>query len=46
MVLYYLEGFKTREIARLLSVPEGTVKTRLRAARELLRKNLEGACFA
>ena len=46
VVLYYLEGFKTREIARLLSVPEGTVKTRLRAARELLRKNLEGACFA
>lgn len=46
VVLYYLEGFKTREIASLLGVPEGTVKTRLRHAREQLRKNLEGACFA
>ena len=46
VVLYYLEGFKTREIAGMLSVPEGTVKTRLRIAREQLRKNLERACFA
>ena len=46
VVLYYLEGCKTREIASLLGVPEGTVKTRLRHAREQLRKNLEGACFA
>ena len=46
VVLYYLEGFKTREIASMLGVPEGTVKTRLRAAREQLRKDLEGACFA
>ena len=30
----------------MLGVPEGTVKTRLRAAREQLRKILEGACFA
>ena len=46
VVLFYLEGFKTREIASLLGVPEGTVKSRLRTARELLRKDLEGACFA
>nr|WP_297173620.1 sigma-70 family RNA polymerase sigma factor [uncultured Agathobaculum sp.] len=46
VVLYYLEGFKTREIAGMLGVPEGTVKTRLRVAREQLRKNLERACFA
>ena len=46
VVLYYLEGFKTREIAALLGVPEGTVKSRLRTARELLRKDLKGACFA
>lgn len=45
-VLYYLEGFKTREIASMLDLPEGTVKSRLRIARELLRKDLEGACFA
>ena len=46
VVLYYLEGFKTREIASMLGVPEGTVKSRLRTARELLRKDLKGACFA
>ena len=44
--LYYLEGFKTREIAGMLGIPENTVKTRLRAAREHLRKDLKGACFA
>lgn len=46
VVLYYLEGFKIREIAAMLGVPEGTVKTRLRSAREQLRKDLKGACFA
>ena len=44
--LYYLEGLKTREIAGMLGIPENTVKTRLRAAREHLRKDLKGACFA
>lgn len=44
--LYYLEGFKIREIAGMLGIPENTVKTRLRAAREHLRKDLKGACFA
>ena len=42
----FLEGFKTREIAGMLGIPENTVKTRLRAAREHLRKDLKGACFA
>lgn len=46
VVLYYLEGFKTREIASMLKLPEGTVKSRLHAARDMLRKSLEGACFA
>ncbi len=46
VVLYYLEGFKIREIAAILGVPEGTVKTRLRNAREQLRRDLKGACFA
>lgn len=46
VVLHYLEGFKTREVAQMLNIPEGTVKTRLRAARVQLRKDLEGACFA
>lgn len=46
VVLHYLEGFRVREIAVLLGVPENTVKTRLRTAREQLRKDLKGACFA
>lgn len=46
VVLHYLEGFKTREIAGMLGIPEGTVKTRLKTARGMLRENLEGACFA
>lgn len=45
-VLYYIEGFRTREIASMLKLPEGTVKTRLRRAREILRTELEGACYA
>ncbi len=45
-VLYYIEGFRTREIASMLKLPEGTVKTRLRMAREILRTELEGACYA
>ena len=45
-VLYYIEGFRTREIASMLKLPEGTVKTLLRRAREILRTELEGACYA
>ena len=46
VVLHYIEGFKTAEIAAMLRLPEGTVKTRLRSAREILREELEGACYA
>ena len=46
VVLHYIEGFKTAEIAAMLRLPEGTVKTRLRRAREILRTELEGACYA
>ena len=46
VILYYLECFKTREIAKMLNVPEGTVKSRLKTARGKLRKTLEGVCFA
>ncbi|MDO5541522.1 MAG: sigma-70 family RNA polymerase sigma factor [Eubacteriales bacterium] len=34
LVLYYAEGFNTREIAELLELNENTVKTRLTRARE------------
>jgi RNA polymerase sigma-70 factor (ECF subfamily) len=33
-VMFELEGFKTHELAELLDVPEGTIKSRLRRARE------------
>jgi RNA polymerase sigma-70 factor (ECF subfamily) len=40
MHLVYVEGLKVDETARILGVPEGTVKTRLMRGREALRKVL------
>lgn len=40
--LYYYEGYQTAEISRLLNMKESSVRTRLRRARELLRKSMEG----
>lgn len=37
--LYYLEGFSLAEIAGILGTPEGTVKSRLHAARIEFRKH-------
>ncbi|MCZ6571663.1 MAG: sigma-70 family RNA polymerase sigma factor [Planctomycetota bacterium] len=37
IVLHYLEGLTALEIARLLGVPDATVRTRLRRGRQLLR---------
>lgn len=39
--LYYLEELSIAEVARLISTPVGTVKSRLFHAREQLRKTLE-----
>lgn len=41
VILYYFEDLKIREIAKILSVSEGTVKSRLSRARDKLKKNLE-----
>ncbi|MEG0470975.1 MAG: sigma-70 family RNA polymerase sigma factor [Solibacillus sp.] len=38
---YYLEGFKTREVAQLLNISESTVKSRLVKGRNELKKKLE-----
>ena len=38
--LHYIEGYKTREIAKLLSLPESTVKWRLAKARRILKDEL------
>ena len=40
VVLHYVEGYKVREIAGMLGIPTGTVKTRLMMARVHIRKNL------
>ena len=37
IVLYYIAGYTTREVAQILRVPEGTVKYRLVRGRNLLR---------
>ncbi len=39
--LRYFEGLKTRRIAEILGVPEGTVKSRLHAIRAALKEVLE-----
>jgi RNA polymerase sigma-70 factor (ECF subfamily) len=40
LTLVYVEGLKVEEAARILEVPEGTVKTRLMRGREALRRLL------
>ena len=37
ILLFYVEGFSIRETARILQIPEGTVKSRLHAGRGKLR---------
>ena len=41
--LFYYEGYKTQEIAKLLNVREATVRTRLVRARKLLKEELKEA---
>jgi len=40
MVMAGIEGYDTREVAALLNLPEGTVKSRLRLARKKLAEKL------
>ena len=39
MVLHYVEGYEVKEIARMLRIPTGTVKSRLMRGREKLKEN-------
>ncbi len=39
--LHHVEGFSTAEMADILSIPEGTVKSRLHNAKKQLRKLME-----
>lgn len=38
--LHYIEGYRTREIAELLGIPESTVKWRLAQGRKMLKREL------
>lgn len=40
VILYYFEDFSVKEIAKILKIPEGTVKSRLSRARKDLEKVL------
>lgn len=40
VVLHYMEGYRVDEIARMLHMPQGTVKSRLRNARARLKDML------
>ena len=40
--LFYYEGYKVKEISNILNKNEGTIKTWLFRAREILREKLEG----
>lgn len=40
VILYYYDGFSTKDIARILRVSEGTVKSRLSRARQSLKEIL------
>ena len=41
ILLYYNSGMSTEEIAKIISCPQGTVKSRLHKARNLLKEKLE-----
>lgn len=42
LILYYVEGFKIKEIAELLNMNERTVNSRLRRGRNIYKKSWEG----
>lgn len=41
IALFYFKDFSVRDIAEILNVPEGTVKSRLSAARASIKRRLE-----
>ncbi|MBO5143139.1 MAG: RNA polymerase sigma factor [Clostridia bacterium] len=42
VVLFYIEGYKVKEIAKILRIPEGTVGSRISKIKENLKRYLEG----
>jgi len=41
IILFYYDDYSLKEISRILEIPEGTVKSRLSKAREILKEKLE-----
>ena len=41
LILFYLDGYSTREIAQMLQIPEGRLRERMRAGREKIRRLME-----
>ena len=39
MVMFYLEGHEIKDIAAILHLPTGTIKSRLARGREMMRRN-------
>jgi len=40
LMLFYAEGYRIREIAEILHLPQGTVQSRLHRAKKLLRQSM------
>lgn len=40
IILYYYDDYSIKEISNIINIPEGTVKSRLSKAREILKKEL------
>ena len=41
MILYYYDNYSVKEISQIINIPEGTVKSRLSKAREVLKQKLD-----
>lgn len=41
LILYYYEEFNTAEIAGVLKLPEATIRTRMKRARDMLKEKIE-----
>ncbi len=45
LTLYYVEGYKSKEIAEIIGISEEAVRKRLQKGRDLLRKEIEGEIY-
>ena len=41
IILFYYNDYSLKEISKILDIPEGTVKSRLSKARDILKEKLE-----